>query len=275
MLAGFGPSVAAGLAGVMFAVAAWWAWRVHLPRPARGQSGGVVAELIEGVRVVTHNARVRNPMTVAVVDNFLYGFLVVAAVLLGERVLGGGDAVGWLNAGLSVGALVSMLLVTRLTAHARPVLQLGVAMIGFAGTVALLGVSGLLGSLPLAVVMVVGAGAGTLVAEVVAVTLLQRAAPPDVTARVFGVYDQLNVGAIALGSLLAGPLADALGVSASIVVVALAGLLASVVAVSRVGGGPRHALGPRHRLTARRAGHAEALPGLPAMTGQPVAGSGT
>ena len=103
---------------------------------------------MEGVRVVTHNARVRNPMTVAVLDNFLYGFLVVAVVLLGERVLGGGDAVGWLNAGLSVGALVAMLVVTRLTAHGRPVVQLGVAMIGFAGTVALLGVAGLLGSLP-------------------------------------------------------------------------------------------------------------------------------
>ena len=87
-----------------------------------------------------------------------------------------------------------MVLVTRLTAHGRPVLQLGIAMVGFAGTVALLGVSGLFSSLPTAVVMVIGAGAGTLVAEVVAVTLLQRAAPPAVTARVFGVYDQLNVG---------------------------------------------------------------------------------
>ena len=35
MLAGFGPSVAAGLAGAMFAVASWWAWRVRLPRPVR------------------------------------------------------------------------------------------------------------------------------------------------------------------------------------------------------------------------------------------------
>ena len=81
--------------------------------------------------------------------------------------------------------------------------------------------------------MVVAAGAGTLVAEVIAVTLLQRAAPPDVTARVFGVYDQLNVGAIAVGSLLAGPLADrARRIEASIIVVALAAcLLAAVFAV--------------------------------------------
>ena len=211
MLAGFGPAAATGLAGAMFLFASWWAWQVRLPRPARVDGGGTVAELLEGVRVVTHNARVRNPMTVAVLDNFLYGFLVVAAVLLGERVLGGSDAVGWLNAGLSVGALSAMLVVTPLTARGRPVVQLGVAMLGYAATVGLLGVAGLLDSLPAAVVLVVAAGAGTLLTEVIAVTLLQRAAPPAVTARVFGVYDQLNVGAIAVGSLLAGPLADRLG----------------------------------------------------------------
>ena len=57
------------------------------------------------------------------------------------------------------------------------------------------------------IVLVALAGAGSLVAEVIAVTLLQRAVPGVVAARLFGVYDQLNVGAIALGSLLAGPLA--------------------------------------------------------------------
>jgi hypothetical protein len=31
-----------------------------------------------------------------------------------------------------------------------------------------------------------------------AVTLLQRAAPQHLVARVFGVYDQLNIGAIAV-----------------------------------------------------------------------------
>ena len=246
MLAGFGPAAATGLAGAMFLFASWWAWQVRLPRPVRVDGGGTVAELLEGVRVVTHNARVRNPMTVAVLDNFLYGFLVVAVVLLGERVLGGSDAVGWLNAGLSVGALAAMLVVTPLTARGRPVVQLGVVMLGYAATVGLLGVAGLLDSLPAAVVLVVAAGAGTLLAEVIAVTLLQRAAPPAVTARVFGVYDQLNVGAIAVGSLLAGPLADRLGIEASIIVVAAACLLAAAFAVLRVGGRPRHALGPRH-----------------------------
>ena len=78
------------------------------------------------------------------------------------------------------------------------------------------------------------AGATTLVAEVMAVTMLQRSAPDELVARVFGVYDQLNVGAIAVGSLIAGPLAEVLGPQLAIVVVALGCLVASIAATSRL-----------------------------------------
>ncbi len=71
-------------------------------------------------------------MTVAVIDNFLYGYLVVAMVLLAESTLGGADAVGWLNAGLSVGALAAMAVVNRLAAHSRPAPLLFAVMTVFA-----------------------------------------------------------------------------------------------------------------------------------------------
>jgi hypothetical protein len=54
-----------------------------------------------------------------------------------------------------------------------------------------------------------------------------------VHARVFGIYDQLAVGSVAFGSLLAGPLADALGPGGVSVLVAVAGLLLTgVVAIA-------------------------------------------
>jgi len=177
-------------------------------------------------------------MTVAVIDNFLYGYLVVALVLLAERGLGGSDAVGPLNAGLSGGALAAMAVVNRLASHRRPALVLFAVMAVFAVAIALLGLSG---SLPPAVVFVTVAGAATLIAEVIAVTLLQRAAPDDVVARVFGVYDQLNVGAIAVGSLIAGPLADRLGAGTAIVTVAVGCLAASSIATARMRGRQRPA----------------------------------
>ncbi|MGS0685890.1 hypothetical protein ACVBEQ_12215 [Nakamurella sp. GG22] len=93
---------------------------------------------------------------------------------------------------------------------------------------------GIVGWLPLTVTLVAIAGATTLIAEVMSVTLLQRAAPDELVARVFGVYDQLNVGAIAVGSLIAGPLADLWGADTAIVVVAMVSLAASSVATSRL-----------------------------------------
>ena len=78
-------------------------------------------------------------------------------------------------------------------------------------------------------------------------TLLQRAAPDDVIARVFGVYDQLNVGAIAVGSLIAGLLADQLGAGTAIVLVAVCCLAASSFATARMRGHQRPA---RHSVPA-------------------------
>jgi len=188
--------------------------------------------------VVATQARVRRPMTVAIVDNFLYGYLVVALVLLAERELGGANAVGPLNAGLSGGALAAMAVVNRLAAHRRPAPVLFAVMAVFAVSVALIGLSA---ALPPAIAFITLAGAATLIAEVIAVTLLQRAAPDDVVARVFGVYDQLNVGAIALGSLLAGPLADQLGTGPAMVTVAVGCLAASSIATATMRGRPRPA----------------------------------
>jgi MFS family permease len=244
VLAGYGPVVAVYGSAALFAGAALLAARVRLPRPAGALVGtGTWSAMFSGLRVVAMQPRVRRPMTVAVIDNFLYGYLVVAMVLLAERVLGGRHAVGWLNAGMSAGALAAMAVVNRLASRRRPGLVLFAVMTTFAVCAVLIGLSD---ALPLTVGLVVVAGAATLVAEVIAVTLLQRAAPHDVVARVFGVYDQLNIGAIAAGSMLAGPLTDRLGAATALVVVAIGCLAASSVVTWRMRG--RGSRSARHRV---------------------------
>jgi MFS family permease len=231
LLSGQGPVLATVIAVVLFVVAGIASGRVRLPRPPGADAGPRAGEIWDGLRLVAFEAPVRRPMTVAVIDNFLYGYLVVAMVLLAERVLGGTGTVGWLNAGLSLGALGAMAVVNRMAAHTRPAPLLFSVMTAFAVCTALVGV---IGWLPLTVALVAVAGATTLIAEVMSVTLLQRAAPDELVARVFGVYDQLNVGAIAVGSLIAGPLADLWGAGTAIVVVAIVSLAASTVATSRL-----------------------------------------
>jgi len=229
---GSGPTAATVVGVVLFVAAGATSSRVRLPVPVRevgasGRRGGhaVLAELAEGLRTVRRVRQVRTGMAVAVLDNFLYGYLVVAVVLLAADGLGGDRGLGWLNTGLTVGAVAAMAVANRIAGNPDLGAVLAVLMVGFAAAVVLLAapVSG-----GVAVALVTVAGACTLVAEVAAVTVIQRAAPPAVTARVFGVYDQLNVGAIAVGSAVAGPLAMLLGPRGAVTVT---GLVVGVAAV--------------------------------------------
>jgi MFS family permease len=237
LLSGQGPVLATVIAVVLFVVAGIASGRVRLPRPPGADAGPRAGEIWDGLRLVAFEAPVRRPMTVAVIDNFLYGYLVVAMVLLAEQMLGGDRAVGWLNAGLSAGALVAMLVINRLAGHRRPAPVLLVVMSMFCVCTGLIG---LIGWVPGLVALVAICGASTLIAEVMSVTLLQRAAPEEQLARVFGVYDQLNVGAIGLGSLVAGPLAAQVGSDVAIVAVAVGALVLSVAAASRIHAPARH-----------------------------------
>ena len=161
-----------------------------------------------------------------IVDNLLYGYVVVAIVLIGTGPGAAGDSLGYLNTAFTVGAVLAMGVVNRFAGTPG---VLALVMAAFAASLLLLGVTG---TSPVAIAMVGCAGAATLIAEVIGVTMIQRATPEHVHARVFGIYDQLAVGSVALGSLLAGPLADAVGTGPGTLLVAAVGAL--VVAVGTV-----------------------------------------
>jgi MFS family permease len=208
LLVGASPTAAVAVSTVLFVAAAVAAGRVGLEAPDAPEAPDWWREMATGIAVVVRDARVHAPMVVAVVDNFLYGYVVVAAAVLAGDLTQSDETFGAVNATLAVGGLLAMAVVNRLAGHGRPWPVLLGAMAVFCASVAALGVLGLSAA---GLVLVVAAGAATLVAEVVAVTMLQRAAPDEVVARVFGVYDQLAVSAIAAGSLLAGPLAAGFG----------------------------------------------------------------
>jgi MFS family permease len=237
VLAGAGTEGALAAAVLLFGAAGFAAGPVQLGRPPRPVRSGWLPDLAAGVRTVARRPAVRGPMALAVLDNFLYGYLVVAVVLLAGAAAQE-DRLGWLNATLTAGALASMAVVTRLTGGDRTFVVLLATLLAFCATLLGLGVAG---ASVLGVALVAVAGGTTLVAEVAAVTLLQRATDQGTLARVFGIYDQLNVGAIALGSLLAGPLSAALGARGALVSVAAAGAVLTLPAL--VGRLRRGALG--------------------------------
>lgn len=232
VLAGGGPPAALAVATLLLAAGTVAACGVALPAPPRGPREP--GDLLVVARLVLHAPPLRGPLALATIGNFLYGYLVVALVLLGTAPGSAPEAVGRLNTALAVGAVASLLVVHRLAGRPRPVPVLRTAMLVFGACVLLLG----LVRTPIPMVLLVGAaGAGTLIAEIVAVTMLQRAAPPAAHARIFGIYDQLAGLAIALGSLVAGPLAGWLGPETATVLTAAAALVLVVAAGRRLSGG--------------------------------------
>lgn len=124
------------------------------------------------------------------------------------------NSLGWLFAGISIGALVSGLTsgwVSRVDRQGAVVLAAiavwGVAIIGF----------GFAPTLWLAVLCLAVAGAGDMVSAVLRSSMLQLAAPDDMRGRMQGVFIVVVAGGPRLGDLRAGALASAASVSVAMV----------------------------------------------------------
>jgi MFS family permease len=124
------------------------------------------------------------------------------------------NSLGWLFAGVSIGALVSGLTsgwVSRVDRQGAVVLAAiavwGVAIIGF----------GLAPTLWLAVLCLAVAGAGDMVSAVLRSSMLQLAAPDDMRGRMQGVFIVVVAGGPRLGDLRAGAIASAASVSVAMV----------------------------------------------------------
>jgi MFS family permease len=215
---GLGPASVIGVAAVLLVLATLCASAARLPRPVRvkeSETSGALA----GVLLCVRGKDVRRPMLVAILSNFLYGYLVVHLMLVSG---------GSLNGAFAAGAFAALPVANRLTGLMPPRPTLAVVMVTFTAAAMVLAC---LGARPAGVVAIAVAGAASLLSEVIAVTMLQRSAPKEAMARLFGVYDQLNVGAIVLGSMLAGPLSVALGDDAALAVVAAACLVVASAAL--------------------------------------------
>jgi hypothetical protein len=133
----------------------------------------------------------------------------VLVVVTALRILDlGPSGVGFLNSADGVGGLAGVLVVLGMVTTARlsGVLGLGILMWG-----APLIVLGLWPSVPLALLCFGVIGLGNILVDVAGLTLLQRAAPDKVRARVFGVWESVFLATIGLGAITAPLLISAFG----------------------------------------------------------------
>ncbi len=196
----------AGGAGTVFAVMAAVAlWAAVLVRSVRGPgpAGGApaLADTLGGMRVVRDEPGPRALVWLLGVESFAIGALDVLYVVLAVGVLQhGGSTAGYLNAAFGAGGVAGVAVTVALVGRRRlaPALLAGLAL--WAAALAVLAVAP---SLLAAIFLLGAAGVGRTTADVAGRTLLQRVAPPDAVARVFGLLEGVSMAGLAAGSIAA------------------------------------------------------------------------
>jgi MFS family permease len=210
--------------GAVFAMAAalflWSAFVLgRIVGDSRGGPGiagdSILREALAGFRAIAAERRLRLIVGLYGSQTLAAGILRVLLVVTALQVLDlGPSGVGFLNSAVGIGALAGMLVMLTLigTSRLAAVFRLGILLWGV--PLALLGIWP---SVAAALVLLGILGVGNTLVDVAGLTLLQRAAPDEVRARVFGVLESVFLGTIAIGAILAPLLTAALGARGALI----------------------------------------------------------
>lgn len=215
--AGAGVLLAIGSPGLVFTVmaalalagAALVAPLARRPAQAdREERQEVLAEIAAGFRTLAREPEARLLVLLLGAQFVVVGALDVLYVVLAISVLDlGGSGAGYLNAAFGAGGVLGIAATAVLVGRSRLTPSLVLALAVWSAALAAIGAwPAVLG----AILLLAVAGAARSLFDVAGRTLLQRTAPPDVLARVFGVLEGLTMVGLAVGSLLA-PALVALG----------------------------------------------------------------
>jgi MFS family permease len=210
--------------GAVFTVtAAMFLWSALVLRRIGADSRGgpgvdaesILREALAGFRAIAAERRLRLLVGLYGAQTLAAGILRVLLVVTALQILNlGPSGVGFLNSAVGVGALAGMLVVLALigTSRLSEVFRVGILLWGVP-----LVLVGIWPSVTTALVLFGILGVGNTLVDVAGLTLLQRAAPDDVRARVFGVLESIFLGTIGIGAILAPLLTAALGVRGALI----------------------------------------------------------
>ena len=183
--------------------------------PAAGEARARDA-IAAGFRAIATAPRARLLVALIVAQTFIRGCLNVLIVVAAFRVLhAGGEAVGYLTAAIGIGGTVGAVGAVRLGGR-RLAVSFGIALVFWGLPIALIGPWP---DLALAMVLLAVVGAANSVEDVAVFTLLQRLVPDHILTRVLGLIWSLAMGGVAVGSIAAPVLVEAIGPRPALVVV--------------------------------------------------------
>jgi MFS family permease len=172
------------------------------------EEGGVHRRVAAGIRTLAQAPRARLVVALIFAQTFVRGCLNVLIVVAAFEILdAGGEAVGYMTAAIGVGGLIGGLGAMTLGGK-RLAVSFGVALVLWGLPIVFIGPWP---ELVLAVGLLAVVGAANSVEDVAGFTLLQRLVPDQFLTRVLGVTWSLAMGGVALGSIAAPLLVEALG----------------------------------------------------------------
>jgi MFS family permease len=183
--------------------------------PARERAVPVLDELLAGFRTVARERRTRLLVGLFSAQTFVDGMLNVLIVVVALKLLDTGRAgVGFLNSAVGIGGLLGALAAAALVGRRRLATNFGVGIFIWGLPIALVAVWP---NQVFALVLLGIVGIGNTLVDVSGMTLLQRTAPDDVLARVFGVLESLLLLTPALGAVVAPLLLNWIGTRGALI----------------------------------------------------------
>jgi MFS family permease len=180
------------------------------------EASTIVSEAFAGFRTVVREPALRVMMGLLSAQTLVAGavqvYIVVGAIELLDLGTGG---VGYLNSAMGVGSLIGAIAALSLTGAKRlsPAFMVGVVLMGLP----IVGI-GLWSTTVVALLLLGVFGFGSSIEDVAALTIVQRAVPDEVLARVFGIIQMLWFGSLGIGAALAPVLISWLGLETALVV---------------------------------------------------------
>ena len=173
-------------------------------------------ELLAGFRTIARERRMRFLVGLLSAQTFVDGMLSVLIVVIAIKLLDTGQAgVGFLNSAIGVGGLLGALAAAALVGRRRQAADFGLGIFIWGVPIALVAIWP---NQAFVLVLLAVVGIGNTIVDVSGMTLLQRAAPDDVLARVFGVLESVLLLAGALGAIAAPLLLNWLGTRGALIV---------------------------------------------------------
>ena len=187
----------------------------HDEPPLTSEPRPLVHEAADGFRAIGADGRLQLVIGLFSAQSLINGagnvLIAVCALQLLDMGSGG---VGYLNAAVGVGGLVGAVFSLMLVGRRRLAGIFGLAVAGAGGPILFIAPHP---STEIALLAFALTGVSNIVEDVAGFTLLQRTAPPEVLARVFGVLHSLFFAMTAVGAILAPRLIHLIGVRWSLV----------------------------------------------------------